>query len=177
MMQQVTRLYQSSFHQVNEWSQPHQDPMKRMFLTRFTSIVCAIAEIALLAFKTFDGMAFASRKCLRIRSGTAISFPKEMQNRGKEIGRLILGLMGTFVLGIVFSPTANFRLHVRLKFVTDHFKERELRERLIKLAAEEKKRELEQSRTAVYALLERQQNHKEVDDVEARLQELLQGSK
>lgn len=173
MIQNINSLFQASFNHVHMWSQPSQDPMKRMFATRLASIACAVAETALIIFKMIEQWRTIGQRCLGIKTAATIPLYHELRQRREEIGRLALGLLGTLSLGIVFSPTANFKLHVWLQLVVDHVAEQAQKERQAKLQAEEKKKEIEQARTVRFVKLEAEPGRREVHDVEEHLKSLL----
>jgi hypothetical protein len=173
MIEKTEHLFHTAFQYVQTRSQPSQDPMTRMFATRAASLICAVAETALIIFKTVDGWNVIGRRYFCAKQAADLPFTHDVRIRRDEIGRLVLGLLGTLLLGIVFSPMGNCRLHVRLQLIKDLAAEHTQMERQAKMQAEEKKRDLEQARAARFSQVEAEPGKREGYVVEARLKSLL----
>lgn len=130
-----------------------QDPLKGMFATRIASLACAITETALLVFKLAEGGKEIGKRGLGIKTAGAVPFSQELRQRGEEICKLALGLLGTLVLGIVFSPITNLKLHIWLQLVVDGEAELIQKKRQARMEAEAKKREREEAREACLSRL------------------------
>lgn len=90
-------------NKIYEWTEPEQQPMTRMFLTRVGGIVCAFFELIAVG-----------EAALKIFSGSKFS---DVKKSVEQLCRLIIGLASTILIGIVFSPAVNYRIHIGLEIV------------------------------------------------------------
>lgn len=161
-MSAINPLLNSALNQIHHWSEPDQNPMKRMFLTRFAQIGCAGIEVALLAIKTMEmGQLIVKNILHSLQDTTSQSFYPglivELSGKADEVASLVEGLASTVFFGIIFSPEANFKVHLRLKLAVDNIAEKTEKERAAKLEAELQKAEIIQMRNERYAKLEVEQ--------------------
>jgi hypothetical protein len=130
-----------------------------MFGTRLAEVSCAVIEVALIVFKTFELVCV----CCLI---------KDISVQCDEIARLIQGLVSTLFFGVVFSPEANFKVHVKLSLVVENLT-KESHHKLAEQLAEELSTEVVKARNERFAHIEATQQELEVGVIKSRLGELL----
>lgn len=171
-MSQINPFLNSALNQIHYWSGPDQNPMKRMFLTRFAEIGCAGIEASLLAVRTMElGKLVVKNLMHTFYDATSASFYPllvvELTAKAEEVAALVEGLASTLFFGIVFSPEANFKIHLRLKLAVDDVAEKTEKERAAKLEAEQQKAEIIKMRNERFAKLEADQQAVKDADAEA----------
>ncbi|HEV8051556.1 MAG TPA: hypothetical protein VGP47_03610 [Parachlamydiaceae bacterium] len=187
-------LLNKTFNQIHRWSEPEQQPMTRMFLTRITEIPCTLIETALIVIKTLELSVNGAKQLVTATSQAAVKvFPnsqllqeyareplllQDLKSQGQEISRLVMGLTSTIFIGIFFSPEANFKIHLKLGLITDNQAEKNQRALAVKLQMELQKAEITKARNARFAKLEAdKQSSKDAEAqayaVDSRLAELL----
>lgn len=90
-------------NKVHEWTEPEQQPMTRMFLTRVGGIACAFFEV--IAVGQSVPKIFAASNFSDVKIAV------------EKLCRLIIGLASTILIGIAFSPAVNYRIHIGLGIV------------------------------------------------------------
>lgn len=193
-MQPTNSLISSALNQIHQWSEPEQNPMTRMFVTRLSELACAVIEISSIIFKVLEigflsakqmttlasKMAlviFPDSKKLHVYSHQPSLFPS-IKAKGKDLCRLIAGFTATVFIGIIFSPEANFKIHLKLELVVDNLAEKNHIKLAAKLQAEMQKAKTKKVRIERFAKLEEAQpggkkTETEAYAVELRLAELL----
>lgn len=193
-MQPIPHFINSPLNQIHRWSEPEQNPMTRMFLTRLSEIVCLVIEVSLISFKALEISLLGAKQMTLLVAKTvneifpslkkfkshspASSYFSTIQTKGKNIGYLVAGLASTVFIGLIFSPEANFKIHLQLGLATDNLAEKNQRELAAKLQAEMQKAKITKERTERFAKLEAERQaakkaEREAYAVESRLAELL----
>jgi hypothetical protein len=170
-MSVINPLLSNTLNQIHQWSEPGQNPMKRMFLTRLAEIGCAGIEASTLAFKTIELSALSAKHLMHAPTD-------EMRTKANEVANLLKGLTSTLIFGVFFSPEANFKMHLKLKLAVDNRAEKSQRELAAKLQAELQKAEITKIRNERFAKLEAEEQaikeaKNQADVVNSRLAELL----
>lgn len=96
-------MHVAMLNKVHEWTEPEQQPMTRMFSTRVGGIACAFFELIAVgqtALKIFSAANFG-----------------DVKDSTEKLCRLIIGLASTILIGVVFSPAINYRIHIALGIV------------------------------------------------------------
>lgn len=179
-MSAINPFLNLTLNQIHVWSEPDQNPMKRMFLTRFAEISSAGIELCLIAKKILELASLVLKNLfhpfLKVRSSASF-YPYlalELTAKAHETAQLVKGFASTVFFGMIFSPEANFKIHLRLKLVKDCQAEKTQKERSAKLQAELQKSEITNKRNERFAQLEVQQSKAEDQIVHRCLVELLQ---
>jgi hypothetical protein len=167
----VNPILNHALNKIHYWSEPDKNPMKRMFLTRFAEIGCAGIEASLIAIRTMQLGALIIKNLFHPLLNPSSPFPYkfaviELAGKAHEVAALIEGLTSTIFFGVIFSPEANFKVHLNLKLAVDNEAEKMQKERTAKLQAELQKAEITKMRNARYAKLEAEQQA--VKDAEAQ---------
>lgn len=193
-MQATNPLLNSLFNQIHQWSEPEQNPMRRMFLTRISEVGCALIEIGSIGFKIAE-LAMLGGKQLTLLSSKVVfeifphskqiqrycnrpSFSNELKVKGKELCELVAGLASTLCIGILFSPEANFKAHLKLGLIIDNLAEKTQKKLAAKLQAELKNAEITAARKERFEKFEAEKQINKLKEIEAhavesRLAELL----
>lgn len=166
-------LIDSTFNQIHYWSEPEQNPMQRMFLTRLSEIGCVAVETFSLICKTIELMTLVGKQLIILSSKPAgiFSYPKfhdsffppffllsDIKFGAEEMCRLIVGLASTIFIGIVFSPETNFKIHLKLRLIRDNLAEKTKKERAIKLLLEKQSAEIIKARKERFDTLKTLEN-------------------
>lgn len=174
-MSSVNFLLNQTLNHIHHWSEPDQNPMKRMFLTRFAEIGCVSIEVCLIVKKTIEFGASVVKNLTRpvLNNQSSVYFNPllvlELPLKAQEVARLIKGLASTLFFGIIFSPEVNFKIHLRLKLVLNNQAEKTQKERSDKLETELKKSEIIKMRNERFVKLEAEQQSTEEAEAQAYL--------
>lgn len=160
-------------NRIHEWGEPEEHPIKRIALTR----LACLGAVALECFCTVEaawslGNQLYSTTKVLAGKGLYHIFPKSplFQNFATQglntqaigtsllqICKLIVGLASTLLIGVIFSPEINFRLHLRMGLAVDNLLVRKQKDLAAKLAAEAKAAELAQVRAIRFAQFQAEQ--------------------
>jgi len=123
------------FNQIHLWNGPTHHPLKRIALTRLSSIACVALETIGIATAMFRA---TKHFCLTLKYLSldavhhispkfASAFdPVQLQSNTAELKRSLIdlcyrvaGIFLTIFVGIIFSPEFNFRQHLELGLIDD----------------------------------------------------------
>lgn len=182
-------LLNTSLNKIHGWSEPEQHPMKRMFLTRASSIGCCVLESAVLTLSVGQlGFLCGKKAKMECIKRLALVFPKikheeqdlPIKEAFLEVCKIVSGLASTIFSGIVFSPELNFRFHLQLGLAVDNLAVKKQKELETKLRVEAKAAEITKAREMRFAQFEadrtaaKEAQAKE-DAIDAHLAQLLCG--
>lgn len=170
-------LLNDVLNKIHVWSNPDQNPMKRMFLTRFAEMGCVGLEASLIAIKTMELGALIAKNLthpLHTPQSSAFYPLLALESIGKvhEIATLIKGFASTIFFGVIFSPEANFKIHLSLRLVSDDLAEKTQKERTAKLQTECQKAEMNKLRNERLAKLESEQKAGKETEVQSEVVKL-----
>lgn len=160
------------FNRVHEWGEANRPPVNRILLTRLGTMAGAGIESLTIAFgslnvgvklgdivtkysmKTFSKLFPKSRFAANLPKSAA-SFNKVKDNL-LLVSKLIIGLASSLLLGILFTPELNFRIHLKLGLIVDNLDIRKQKEQKATLDAEVKAAEITRLRANRYAQFQSQ---------------------
>lgn len=194
LMTTIKSILNNTLNKIHDWGEPQCHPMKRMFLTRITSVACIALEASGLAWTTVRIATLSvqearilsakgvckivppMKKLLKSASKKSLALP--IKEAYLDICRLTAGLASTILVGALFSPELNFRLHIKLRLAVDNLALKKQRELDAKVRIETKAAEITKARAERFALFELErkaaENAKAKEDaIDAHLAELL----
>lgn len=191
-MTSLNTLLNTTLNHVHHWGEPEEHPMKRMFLTRATTVGCAVLEAIDLLWSTGrlayvlgkEGVILSNKMYYQIKHLE----PHQNNNltslkvAGKDTIALIAGLASTILIGSLFSPEVNFRVHIKLGLAVDSLAARKQKDLEIKLRIEANAAEVTKQRAIRFAQFEAERDAAKraqavEDSIDAHLAELLYQAK